>query len=112
MHVCGWDGLNLLHGISNTSPNFTIYTHASGLWAYFTTHWLQWQSEWLLISILAKELVLIVLSCAVWGPQLAGHAVLFRCNDSSVVISIIKGTAKESNVMHFLRYLGIFYGIL
>jgi len=84
-----------------------IYTDASGLWdcgACFSTQWLQWQcpSEWFAISIMAKELVPIVLSCAVWGPQLTGHIVLFRCDNSGVVISLNKGTANESNVMHLM----------
>ena len=108
-----WNGLSLLQGISNASPDFTIYTDASGSWgcgACFSTQWLQWQwpSEWLPISIMAKELVPIVLSCAVWGPQLAGCAVLFRCDNSSMVVSVNKGTAKESNVMHLLRCLWFF----
>ena len=89
------NGLSLLRGISNTSPDFTIYTSASGLWGCstcFSTQWLQWQwpSEWLPISIMAKKLVPVVLSCAVWGPQLAGCPLLFRCYNCSVVVSVNK----------------------
>ena len=57
---------------------------------------------------MAKELVHIVLTCAVWGPQLARSAVLFQCDNSSVVAAVKKGAAKETNVMHPLRCLWFF----
>ena len=57
---------------------------------------------------MAKELVHIVLTCAVWGPQLARSAVLFQCDNSSVVAAVKKGAAKETNVMHLLRCLWFF----
>jgi len=87
-----WNAINILCGVSNTSSDFTIYTHASGLWgcgACFSIQWLQWQwpSEWLPISTMAKELVPIVLSCAVWGPQLAA---LFRCDNTAWWLVLIK----------------------
>jgi len=44
-----------------------------------------------------KELVLTVLSCAVWGKQLAGHKVLFECDNSSVVTAVNKQYTKEKN---------------
>ena len=106
-----WNGLSLLHNV--TTPSFTIYTDASGSWgcgACFGRCWLQWQwpIQWSPVSIMAKELVPIVLSCALWGPQLVRHAVLFRCDNSSVVAAIRKGAAKEPIVMHLLRCLWFF----
>jgi len=75
-----------------------------GLWCLFqhTMASVAEPSEWFSISIMAKELVPIMLSCAVWGPQLAGHTVLFRCG---VVVSVNKGTAKESNAPQMLMVL-------
>ena len=108
-----WNGLSLLRCTLTSPPDFTIYTDASGSWgcgAGFNRQWLQWQwpPQWSPISIMAKELVPIVLSCALWGPKLARCAVLFRCDNSSVVAAVIKGTAKEVNVMHLLRCLWFF----
>ena len=40
---------------------------------------------------MAKELLPILLSTAVWGPQLQGHQVLYQCDNSSVVAAIKKG---------------------
>ena len=57
---------------------------------------------------MAKELVPIVLSCAVWGPTLGHKTVLFQCNNTGVVAAIRKGSAKEELVMHLLRSLWFF----
>ena len=71
--VTSWNGISFLqvaHGAS--TPQVTIQTDASGTWgcgAFCEGRWLQWQwpEEWLPIPIMAKEMVPIVLSCAVWG---------------------------------------------
>ena len=57
---------------------------------------------------MAKELIPILLSCAVWGPALSKRRVLFECDNSSVVAAINKGSSKEVNVMHLLRCLWFF----
>ena len=57
---------------------------------------------------MAKELLPIVLSCAIWGPVLARQRVLFQCNNSSVVAALQKGSAKDSIVMHLLCCLWFF----
>ena len=46
-------------------------------------------------NIMVKELVLIVLSCAVWGRQLAGSPVLIECDNSSVVAAVNKHYTRE-----------------
>ena len=111
--IHSWNGLSLLRCVSTVSLAFTVYTDVSGFWgcgACCGAQWLQWQwpQEWFPMSIMAKELVPIVFSCAVWGPQLSGRTILFRCDNSSVVAAVNKGTAKESIVMHLLRCLWFF----
>ena len=54
---------------------------------------------------MAKELLSILLSIAVWGPQLQGHQVLYQCDNSSVVAAIKKGSARDVVVMQLLRSL-------
>jgi len=51
---------------------------------------------------MAKELLPIVLSCAVWGPLLSCSNVEFKCDNRGVVDSINKGSSKEPLVMHLL----------
>ena len=60
------------------------------------------------MSIMAKELVPILLSCVIWGFILAKHEVLFHCDNLSLVDAIHKGSSKDKVVMHLLRYLWFF----
>ena len=81
-----------------------------GLWSLFEGRWLQleWSKQWFTEHIMAKELLSIVLSCAVWGPTWARHKILFQCDNSSVVAALQKGSAKDNTVMHLLRCLSFF----
>ena len=80
------------------APKFHIHTDASGSWgcgALFKGHWFQlpWDNSWLDTNIMAKELLLIILSTAVWGPKLQKSQVCYHCNNSSVVDALSKGFA-------------------
>ena len=57
---------------------------------------------------MVKELVPIVLSCGVWGRQLAESQVLFECDNSSVVDAVNNHYTKEQTAMHLLRSLWFF----
>ena len=72
--------------------------------------WLQleWPPQWFTVHIMSKELLPIVLSCAVKGPLLARHKVPFQCDNSSVVAALQKDSARVSTVMHLLRCLCFF----
>ena len=107
-----WNGYSILKVVAGEPHSqCTIQTDASDGWgcgAFFQGSWFQWQwpAEWVPIPIMAKELVPIVLSCAVW--QLAYSPVLFRCDNTAVVTAVQKGTAKDELVMHLLRCLWFF----
>ena len=60
------------------------------------------------MNIMAKEMVPIVLSCSVWGPLVTRNAVLFECDDCSMVATLLNGTAKNNTVMHLLCVLWFF----
>ena len=53
---------------------------------------------------MAKELVPIILSTAVWGPQLHRSQVCYHCDNSSVVAALSKGSV----VMQLLHCLWFF----
>ena len=57
---------------------------------------------------MAKELVLFVLCCAVWGPYLSRHSVLFQCDNLGLVSAINIGYSKDKLVIHLLRFLWFF----
>ena len=50
---------------------------------------------------MAKELVPLVLSCAVWGPLLSGTRVEFRCDNRNVVDSVNKGSRSQQLCIYY-----------
>jgi len=68
-------------------------------------NYVAWSKEWSRLDIVAKELLPIVLACAVWGPLLSGCRVEFKCDNQSVEESIRKQSSKEAISMHLLRCL-------
>ena len=112
--INSWNGLSFLR-LSDPQSTFDcqVQTDAAGSWgcgAFYSTHWFQlrWSAEWATVGIMAKELVPIVISCAVWGKSLAKKRVEFQCDNQSLVTAINKGTAKDTLVMHLLRCLWFF----
>ena len=106
-----WNGVSFLQ--PKGMPDTVVQTDASGSWgcaAFCEGHWLQWgwPVEWRKETIMAKELVPIVLSCVVWGRKMARKVVLFQCDNTGVVAAVKKGSAREPLVMHLLRSLWFF----
>ena len=60
------------------------------------------------VQVMAKELVPIVLGCAVWGPLLAKRSTVFQCDNHGLVQAINKGSSRDLMVMHLLRCLWFF----
>ena len=56
---------------------------------------------------MVKELVPVVLSCAMWGTRWTGQHVLFHIDNMAVVEALQKGSSKEPSciVMHLLKSL-------
>ena len=56
---------------------------------------------------MVKELVPVVLACALWGTRWTGQHVQFQIDNMSVVEVLLKGSSKEPSgiVMHLLRSL-------
>ena len=105
-----WNGTSLLNAFHQTDFDCIIQTDASGSWgcgSFFYPHWFQyaWGSELAPVNIMAKELVRIIISCAVWAPLLAHKQVQFQCDNQSLVSAINKGSSKDRMVMHLLRCL-------
>jgi len=114
--LVSWNSFSLLRS-TTIAPQFYIRTDASGSWgcgAYFQGQWfhLPCDKSWLSPNIMAKELVPIILSAAVWGLQLQGSQVCYQCDNSSVVAALSKGSTQDTVVMQLLRCLWFFYCIL
>ena len=94
-----WNGLCMLSYLAfKMAPDFTIQMDTSGSWgcrAVLNKQWLHWQwpAVWNPMSIMAKELVPIVCSCAVWGTTIVQEA---ECDNSSLIVAINKGLSKDA----------------
>lgn len=115
--VSHWNGLSFFQQSShNVTAECYIQTDASGSWGCggcMDIYWFQhaWSEEWSSINIMAKELVPIILSCAVWGPVITKKTTIFQCDNRAVVDAINKGSSKDIMVMHLLRCLWFFTAI-
>ena len=87
-------------------PEIVIRIRLVGVRSILEWKMATWSSDWAPVTIMAKELVPIVLRCAVWGPLLRHKT----ANATTQVLSqpIKKGLAKEELVMHLLRSIWFF----
>ena len=112
--ISTWNGRSFLNMISQQVPtDCRIYTDASRSWGcggFFRDKWFQyaWTAEWLEINIMTKELLPIVISCAVWGPTLQQKSLEVQCDNTGAVSAINKGSSKDKTAMHLLRCLWFF----
>ena len=86
-----WNHRRMMHFVNKAaSPNVVFSSDASGNWgcgAIWGQHWLQWQwpSQWSAQHIAVKELVPIVLACALWGRSWQYRHVLVWCDNMAIV---------------------------
>ena len=94
-----------------------LTSDASGGWgcgAYISTgQWfqLQWPEWWESVHITVKELVPIVVACALWGNTWKGKTIRCRCDNAAVVAIVRSGTSKHQLVMHLMRCLFFFVAV-
>ena len=83
---------------------------ASGSWgcgAVWGQQWIQcrWEVSWAEVNIAAKELLPIVLACAIWGKLWRHQAVRAKCDNMAVVAVWTAQSSKHDLIMHLLRCL-------
>ena len=80
-----------------------------GMWAVWQQAWLQhpWGREWASASIAAKELVLIMAACAIWGLR-PYQQVLVQCDNMAVVQVISAQSSRDRTIMQLLRCIHFF----
>ena len=109
-----WNGVSLLRQDAGGADHI-IWTDASGSFgcgALWPPHWIQFQwpqaydvgclalkEE----SITLKELLPVVLACAVWGPAWRDSTVLVYCDNAGAVAVINSGYSKVPRIMHLVR---------
>ena len=106
-----WNGTSFFPA---RSSSIEVFSDASGTFscgAFSLSYgWfqLQWPPSWQDIHITAKELVPIVISAAIWGPQWARQGINFRCDNMAVVSLLKSKTSQDPLLMHMIRCL-VFY---
>ena len=106
-----------MSAVGRVSPTITVTSDASGGWGYgaFSNagKWLQgeWQGKWKDEHIKAKELLPLVMACALWGSEWRNQMVLFRCDNAAVVDIIRAGRSRHTLCMHLMRSFSLFTAI-
>lgn len=105
-----WNGVSMLTATHTTQPDTVITTDASGGWGcggYWDEHWfqLQWNDHWLETAIAPKELLPILIACAIWGHRWGRKVVLARSDNQATVSVINSRSCREPEMMHLLRCL-------
>ena len=112
-----WNGVRMLGDGTQRNSAHHVWTDASGGfgcggWNPTTGEWIQ--LEWSGVhrppgadggGIAWKELVPIVLACAVWGRQWSGGTVTFHCDNTAAVSVVNSGYSQVPELMHLLRCL-------
>ena len=109
-----WNGVGVIGRNIRVSPRLVITSDASGTWGCgaFTSagDWFQlpWAGAWGSVHITCKELLPIVLVCAVWGRAVQGNTVKCRTDNAAVVSIVNTGRSKDELAMHLMRCLAFF----
>ena len=115
--ISSWNGVSLIRPLASSQTH--VWTDASGLFGCgafvpSSQEWcqLQWPDsyppEWVQLkdeSIALKELLPIVLACAVWGRDWENQAVSVHCDNLGVVSLVNSGYSRVPQIMHLLRCL-------
>ena len=87
-----------------------VTSDTSGRWecgAIWGHQWIpcKWDTQWLDVNIAAKELLPIMLACAVWSKQWWQQRVLIHCDNMAVVAVWGAQSSKHQLIMHLLHCL-------
>ena len=110
--IDSWNGVSVLSSLCRRPIDAKLVSDASGSWgcgAYFGNMWfsLPWSlcPVWTNTHISVKELLPIVIACAIWGREMAESHIRAVCDNAAVVVMINKRTSSNSAAMHLLRCL-------
>ena len=104
-----WNGVSFLCPTQEL-PVLEMASDASGSWgcgAWHADSWFQcaWDHRAASLSIAAKELVPIVLACALWGRTWHAHRIRCLCDNQVLVAALQSRSSRDAGVMHLLRCL-------
>ena len=117
MFIQSWNGVSMLREYSSQQSDFEAWTDASGSFgcgAIWGKRWLQ--ASWSDVykgdlkveeedGITLKELLPIILACAIWGPHWRQSSALIHCDNEGTVAVVNSGYSRVEKIMHLLRCL-------
>ncbi len=107
--AASWNGVSFLAPPSSL-PQHHFASDASGSWgcgAWHDREWLQtqWDSTTQKLSIAEKELIPIILACAVWDRRWRSTHVTCHCDNQVVVACLRSRSNRVKSLMHMIRSL-------
>lgn len=110
LFATNWNGISMLWDSSIWSPEFNIFSDASGSWgcgAYWGFQWfhLKWPDHLQPLPITIKELTPVVIAAAIFGRQWSGHLIQFSVDNMAVVHILNSTYSKDSHIMHLIQIL-------
>ena len=110
LFATNWNGISMLWDSSIRSPEYIIFSDASGSWdcgAYWGFQWfhLKWPDHPQSLPIAIKELTLVVIAAAIFGCQWRGHLIQFSIDNMAVVHILNSTYSKDGYIMHLIRIL-------
>ena len=103
-----WNGVGMLSTLCRQRLTVTSDASSWGCGAFSSSgQWFQfaWPDNWSSVPIATKELLPIVMSCALWGHRWNGESVLAYTDNTTVVTIVNSGKSKDRLTMELLRYL-------
>ena len=103
-----WNGKSVFHDLEWTrSPDLDLYTDVSdiGFGGYFQGRWFleSWPAEFVREPIMVRELVPIIVACALWGESWKGKKLRVHCDNLPMVMAWEKGYRKNKLAIHFIK---------
>lgn len=109
-----WNGITILGSPGQSPLKLSVTSDASGQWGCgaFSSQgeWFQfpWSGVWEDAHITVKELLPVVLACALWGRRARGGRIQCHTDNAAVVSIINRGKSKDELAMHLMRCLAFF----
>ena len=104
MFVAQWNGIGLAPSVCVRSMP-PLYTDASGSWGCgvsWNQHWFQlkWDERSQSLPITVKEMLPIVISAAIWGPQWRAAKQVACCCDNAAVVAALSSRSCNCRPHH------------
>ena len=113
--LADWNGVSMMRDDSHIPATETVTSDASGSWGCgaFTARvgqWFQcrWPTSWSHVHITCKELLPVVVACAIWGRKWSGSKVECITDNAAVVAIVNSGKSQDELAMHLMRCLFFF----